>query len=358
MFGGLVFTFSSFNLLHFVHPNVVAVIAHIPWLLWAIDIVLVDSRRRRVALATALIALLTGSQLLIGHPQSVWYSLVAEFTYVITLRSTLKYAARAGCNLCATCRDCVGCTTQMWPRVVIAKGIGLLIGAVQLVPSLDAWLHSARSTANADFAFWGSLQPLNVLQLVAPYLFVDRVIGGNTHEFGLYMGAVPLLLVVWCVARRRELGRLGPLAWVAFGFGLLMLLLSLGQYGFVYQARRLAARAARLPLPLPLHRAVPTGDGRIGGDRFPAVDPRARSDPATTCAGPIFCRAPFVAGGLARFRAAVVRGGIFRGRGGGRHQASPRIVHCLPGRDRGGPAVAGRRGDTDGAGRTRTTRPP
>ena len=228
MFGGLVFTFSSFNLLHFVHPNVVAVIAHIPWLLWAIDIVLVDSRRRRVALATALIALLTGSQLLIGHPQSVWYSLVAEFTYVILLRSTLKYAARAGCNLCTTCRDCVGCTTQMWPRVVIAKGIGLLIGGVQLVPSLDAWLHSARSTADADFAFWGSLQPLNVLQLVAPYLFVDRVIGGNTHEFGLYMGAVPLLLVVWCVARRRELGGSAPWRGSGFGFSLLMLLLSLG----------------------------------------------------------------------------------------------------------------------------------
>ena len=235
MFGALVFTFSSFNLLHFVHPNVVAVIAHVPWLLWAIDIVLVDSRRRRVALATALIALLTGSQLLLGHPQSVWYSLVAEFAYVFALRSTLKYTARAGCDLCVTCRDCVGCTTQMWPRVVIAKGIGLLIGAAQLVPSLDAWLHSSRSTANGDFAFWGSLHPLNVLQLVAPYLFVDRVVGGNTHEFGLYLGAVPLLLVVWCVARRRELGRLGPLAWIGFGFGLLMLLLSLGQYGFVYQ---------------------------------------------------------------------------------------------------------------------------
>ena len=78
MLGGLLFTFSSFNLLHFVHPNAVAVIAHIPWLLWAIDVALVDSRRRRVALATALIALLTGSQLLLGYPQYVWFSLLAE----------------------------------------------------------------------------------------------------------------------------------------------------------------------------------------------------------------------------------------------------------------------------------------
>jgi hypothetical protein len=235
MFGALAFTFCSFNLLHFVHPNVVAVIAHLPWLLWAIDVVMVDSRRRRVALASAMIALLTGSQLLIGHPQSVLYSLIAEFTYVLLLRQSLKYAARAGCALCATCQDCVGCTTPMWPRVVIAKGIGCLLGGVQLVPSLDAWFHSARSTANVDFAFWGSLQPLNVLQLVAPYLFADRVVGGNTHEFGLYLGAVPLLLVVWCVARQRELGRHGPGARICFAFGLLMLLFSLGNYGLIYQ---------------------------------------------------------------------------------------------------------------------------
>jgi hypothetical protein len=235
MFGGLVFAFSSFNVLRFVHPPIVAVIAHIPWLLWAIDIVLVDSRRRRVALATALIALLTASQALLGHPQFVWYSLIAECAYAIALWCALKYTARAGCDLCATCQDCVGCTTQMWPRVVIAKGIGWLIGAVQLLPSLDAWFHSARSTANPDFAFWYSLHPLNVLQLVAPYLFVDRVVGGNTHEYCLYMGAAPLLLVVWVAARRRELGPRGPLARIVFGFGLIMLLLSFGSYGFVYQ---------------------------------------------------------------------------------------------------------------------------
>jgi hypothetical protein len=234
MFGGLVFGFSCFNLLRFLHPPLIAVIAHIPWLLWAIDIVLVDSRRRRVALATALIALLTGSQLLIGHAQYVWYSLIAEFAYILMLRNAVKYAARAGCDLCVTCQDCVGCATQMWPRVVIAKGIGLLIGAVQLLPSLDAWLHSARSTANPDFAFWGSLQPLNVLQLVAPYLFVDRVIGDNTHEFGLYLGAVPLLLIVWAVARRREVGPLGPPTRIVLGFGLFMLLLSFGYYGLIY----------------------------------------------------------------------------------------------------------------------------
>jgi hypothetical protein len=233
--GGLLFTFSSFNLLHFVHPNAIAIVAHIPWLLWAIDIVLTDSRRRRVALATALIALLTGSQLLLGYPQFVWFSLVAELSYAIFLQTAHRYTPRTGCNLCSTCYDCVGCCAQTWPRIVIAKGIGLLVGGVQLLPSLDAWMNSARLSADADFAFWGSLHPLNLLQLVAPYLFTGRVMGDNTHEFGLYAGAVPLMLIVWLLARRRELGPLRPLVWATLGFAVLMLLLSFGQFGFLYR---------------------------------------------------------------------------------------------------------------------------
>ena len=234
MFGALLFAFSSFNLLHFVHPNAVAVVAHVPWLLWAIDVVLTDSQWRKVALGAVLVALLTGSQLLLGYPQYVWFSLLAEFSYAVFLLATRRYAARIGCNLHATCDDCVGCTTLTWPRLFIAKEIGLLIGGIQLLPTLDAWLNSARMSADGSFTAWGSLHPLNLLQLVAPYLFVGRVVGGNTHEFGLYLGAVPLLLVVWVAARRCELGRLAPLAGATFGFAALVLLLALGQYGGLY----------------------------------------------------------------------------------------------------------------------------
>ena len=33
--GAMAFTFGGFGLLHFVHPNAIAVVAHLPWLLWA-----------------------------------------------------------------------------------------------------------------------------------------------------------------------------------------------------------------------------------------------------------------------------------------------------------------------------------
>ena len=54
MVGSLAFTFSSFNLLHFVHPNAVAAVAHIPWLLAMIDIIMVDARRWKAATAPSL----------------------------------------------------------------------------------------------------------------------------------------------------------------------------------------------------------------------------------------------------------------------------------------------------------------
>jgi len=219
MFGSLVFTFSSFNLLHFIHPNAVAVIAHIPWLLWAIDVVLVDPDRRKAAWAQAAVALLTGSQLLLGYPQYVWFSLIAEAAYAAFVLTRPTHAARKG----------------LGSRLAIAKGCGLLVGGVQLLPTVDALSHSARVSADAAFAAWGSLHPMNLLQLVAPYAFVHRVVGQNTHELALYIGAVPLLLIVWLVVRRRRLGSLGPLAAAAGGLGVLALFLAFGKYAPIYR---------------------------------------------------------------------------------------------------------------------------
>jgi hypothetical protein len=220
MFGSLIFTFSSFNLLHFIHPNAVAVVAHIPWLLWTIDIVLVDALRAKVYCALAAMALLTGSELLLGYPQYVWFSLLTELAYVIYVLSVGR---------------CRKSDTSTWPDLVLAKVIGLFIGGVQLLPTLDALLHSTRESAGAAFSYTGSLHPMNLVQLAAPYLFVNRGIGDNTHEEALYLGAVPLMLIVWLLTNGRDLGVLKSLAWAAGLFGLVVLLLAFGQYGQVYR---------------------------------------------------------------------------------------------------------------------------
>ena len=122
--------------------------------------------------------------------------------------------------------------------VVLAKGIGLLLGGVQLWPTLDALARARGRPPMPRFAQVGSIHPLNLIQLVAPYLFADRVFGGSTHEIELYVGAVPLMLIVWLVIQRRNLGPLRPLARATAWFAAFALLLAMGQYGYLYGCRR------------------------------------------------------------------------------------------------------------------------
>ncbi len=261
MLGSLAFTFSSFNLLHFVHPNEVAAVAHIPWLLTMIDIVLVDARRWRVALAQAFLALLTGSQLLLGCPQFVWYSLLAESCFAAFLIVTRRYSPRDGCETMPTCRVCIGCRRSSLSCVIIAKMIGLLVGAVQLLPTLDALLHSTVAVGDSPEA--ATLHPINLVQLIAPYLPIDRAFGGSAHELSLYVGAVPLMLALWVFAPRRarqpaaagksrgsiRLGRHRP-----------------GDGEPVGPSPALGAVVGMVPLLMPLHRLVPIGGSCAGGD--------------------------------------------------------------------------------------------
>jgi hypothetical protein len=223
LFAAMLFTFCGFNLLHFVHVNAVAVVAHIPWLLVAInrlDEATRDRDRSAALRQMAVVALLTGSQLLIGYPQYVIYSVLAECLFVGTF-----------------------CAWRIAPAWAVGKSLGSLLAAVQLLPTMEALADSVRQSADASFAGSGSLHPLNAMQLVAPYLFTTRVVGQNTHELTLYVGAAPLLLAV--VAMRN----CSKLAGFARGLVLVGGVLAMGNYS-------------------PLHRLL-TALPAVGYFRFP-----------------------------------------------------------------------------------------
>ncbi|HTU25998.1 MAG TPA: YfhO family protein [Pirellulales bacterium] len=225
--GAVAFAFSGFNLLHFVHPNAVAVVAHWPWFLWALDRALVTratdappdgaDRRTVSAWAFAVVSLLLGSEILIGYPQYVWLgSLVAAPYAFVCVWLGLGAAPR-------------------WRQLgflLLSGTAGVLLGGVQLIPSLDALFHSTRQSADAAFAGSGSLHPLNLLQTVAPYLFATRVVGQNTHELGLYFGAVPLLLCVWLLTQRQLWRNHRPWIVAALWVSGIALVLAVGEHGF------------------------------------------------------------------------------------------------------------------------------
>lgn len=215
MFGAVVFTFSGFNTLHFVHPHAVAITAHLPWLLWCWDIAWRRSEDWRGTCALAGIALLTASQVLLGYPQYVWLSLLAEAAYA----GFLWRQARPTWRLIGRCAS--------------ALALGALAGAVQWLPTWDLLAESQRQQVDSSFALTGALHPLNVVQLIAPYLFETRVAGGNTHELGLYIGMVPLLLIVWILSRRDTVPR-SPFLNFALGLTVVAFVLALGANGGLY----------------------------------------------------------------------------------------------------------------------------
>ena len=216
LFGAMLFAFSGFNVLHHCHLNLVAVVAHMPWLLAAADVVIVDDRRGAQSAALVGMAGILGSELLIGFPQAVLWNL-------LTLAAFSVYR----------CHE-----TGRWRQLLVcasAVGLGILVGGVQWLPTADAVIHSQRMSVNDEFALTFSLHPYNLIQWWSPYFFtngaysdVDKML---FWEFGLYSGAILPLGLIWAWIRFRELPDRRGLVKAVTAFALVMMLLALGRYG-------------------------------------------------------------------------------------------------------------------------------
>jgi hypothetical protein len=212
--GAIAFAFSGFQVLHLGHPNAVAIAAHIPWLLLSINAALSASAKSR-ATGAAGISLLTASEILLGYPQYLWLSALVCALYGSVVRPSWR---------------------ALW--LPAAAGLaGILIGAVQLLPTLDLLGNSSRALAGPEFRLTFSLHPLNLMQLWSPYLLPSRVHAAPeelyVHEFGVYNGALCTVAFMWALLRRGRLPfpRIGRFAATLCVVGTI---LALGRYGFVY----------------------------------------------------------------------------------------------------------------------------
>lgn len=216
LFGAMLFAFSGFNLLHHHHMNMVAVIAHMPWLLAAADVLIVDERRRVRALAFGGMAVILGSEFLLGFPQGVWWNLM-------TLAAFGTF--RAG-------------ETRRWRQLLpcaAAVALGVLMGALQLLPSADAAAHSTRMGLSPEFALTFSMHPYNLLQLWSPYFFERGAYSVGDymwfHDFGIYSGAILPVGLAWVWIRRQALRERRALIAAVTAFAVVTLVLALGRHG-------------------------------------------------------------------------------------------------------------------------------
>ncbi|BBM87586.1 YfhO family protein [Candidatus Uabimicrobium amorphum] len=240
LFCAFIFTFSGFNLMHIIHINAVAIVGHIPWQLLCIHLVLDSNFHRQKLYALAGIIALTTSQLLLGHPQSVIFSLVVEIFYVLC---------------CFTARR-----KKYSLFIAIAKIIAVAVAAIQLFPTWDALQHSLRSGSNVSYAAIGSLQWRDLLLVFTPFTpvlpegIVARHAYGfysNGHEFALYCGSTTLLLITWLFIRYSHLPKPQKrLVNIFSALIILSILLATGKNSFIYYIYQYIPIIGKLKYPV------------------------------------------------------------------------------------------------------------
>jgi hypothetical protein len=185
--GGLIFSFGGPLFLRFNLLNGVWITAHLPWLLLLLDLSLRDPAPRRLLLTLPALALLTASQVLLGGPQYLFFSLLVEALYVLLVLTRGRPLGSLG-------------------LVVLAKLTGAALGALQLIPTWEALLLSSRVPPSVRG--YASPDMANALHFAFPYALPGRVAPHsqpwNGHELSVYLGLAPLLLCVVAIARRRR----------------------------------------------------------------------------------------------------------------------------------------------------------
>lgn len=212
MVTSFVWQWSAFMVCQIGHTNIVQTAACLPWILWAIDGYGLTGRKWRGVLLSVFVAV----QVFAGHPQTLVYSLLLTSTYAIVMARASKQ------------------TRGAYLRSLLFIGAGVLLAAVQIVPTFELMRNSPRSTAAYDFFTSFSMPPRFVMTLLAPFLlgggdgqlFRAPYVGPAFYaEYAAYVGIVGLMLAVLAIVLRRDARN-----WFWAGLVLLGLLLALGSY--------------------------------------------------------------------------------------------------------------------------------
>jgi hypothetical protein len=189
---GVVYQACGFMVAQLGHINVVQTAALLPWLLWAVDGYGAGGGRG-YGLAVAFVVML---QAFAGHQQTLAYSLLLAAAYALVMS-----------------RASVGPSRKfyLWTPALLAAGV--LLAAVQILPTYELMRNSLRAAASYDFFTSFSLPPRFLLTFFAPY-----VVGGGDGrlfrapyteapfygEFIGYAGVGALMLATLAVLLKRD----------------------------------------------------------------------------------------------------------------------------------------------------------
>jgi hypothetical protein len=212
--------------------------------------------------AFLLLVLSLTMQLLAGHAQTLWYTLILASVWVVYLAymgfrkrkrsensADKKRPEEVNGGGISSIRSDVEhpikkTATKILVSLLILFGIGIIfavgLAAVQLLPTVEYLLQSQRSAAvDYDFAMTYSFWPWRFLTFIAPDLYGNPVSGdywgyANYWEDAVYIGLIPFILAIMTLISRGRKTRnnkyINP-AFVGFLFALILVtfLLALGK---------------------------------------------------------------------------------------------------------------------------------
>jgi hypothetical protein len=198
---GLAFSLSGYLVARSWFASINAAVAWLPWImLFAFE----ASHAHRSSRSWLKLGLVIGLQLLSGHAQTTWYSLVLAAIWLGYWAWARLRGEGSGFSL-SDISDLV----RHEIRLGLAVLLGAALAAVQLLPTAVYLTQSQRASAvEMEFALNYSFWPWRFLGLIMPDLFGSPVRGdfwgyGNYWEDAIYIGVLPFLLALGAILRAR-----------------------------------------------------------------------------------------------------------------------------------------------------------
>jgi len=189
---GLAYGLGGYLIAHWVFPSMVYAIAWLPLLVALAEKIVRPSVSSRLA-PVVLLAVAIALQLLAGHAQTSFYSLL-----IVAAFALWRLIQHRGNGM-----------VRRALLTALAVLLGLALAAVQLLPTAELTAHSQRAGPLADLQFAHELSfwPWRLITLVAPDFFGNPARGeywayGTYWEEAAFVGILPLLLAILAVFRR------------------------------------------------------------------------------------------------------------------------------------------------------------
>jgi hypothetical protein len=267
--GGLAFGLSGYLVARAGFLSINAAVAWLPWIILGITKLInaynhpnedrvpaaspAGILHRKTRSAFLLLVGAVTMQLLAGHAQTTWYSLLLAITWFIFMGIIEPWIKQRRMNAeagqgAAQEKPISASSPGLWfkpgLRLVLLFGVAIVLAAMlagmQLLPTAEYLLESQRAAAvDYEFAMSYSFWPWRFLSFLAPGLFGNPALGdywgyANYWEDAVYIGLIPFVLAVVALSTSSKVKNRGSILnsrWIWF-LGILILgsfLLALGR---------------------------------------------------------------------------------------------------------------------------------